>query len=349
MDGAMTRRGLLRSAACGATGVMLAARTAGAATVRPAQVVGRVRRIDPALDAAVPADAPVTLVTRGFTWCEGPVWIERAGMLLFSDVPENVMYRWSAAGGLGIFKKPSGLQGSPDPAFREPGSNGLAIDERGGLVMASSGGRCIARVDLRTRAITVLADSFRGKRFNSPNDLIVAADGAIYFTDPPYGLKDGDRSPIKQMPFNGVYRWSREAGVTLIDDGLTLPNGVGLSPDERILYVSVSDPDAPRIYAYDLDKAGRAANRRVFFDAQPLARPGVAGLPDGMTVDARGRILVAGPGGLLVISPAGILLGVIEVPGKTVSNCVFGGSDGKSLFMTAGDLVARVPVRARGL
>ena len=346
MDGSITKREVL--AAAGAIGAAMVAQGVSAA-VRPSQVVGRVRRIDPAMDDVVAADAPVTQVTQGFTWCEGPVWIDSAKMLLFSDVPENTMYRWSAANGLGIFKKPSGLQGAPDPAFREAGSNGLAVDERGGLVMASSGGRCIARVDLKTRAITVLADRFNGKKFNSPNDLIVSANGAIYFTDPPYGLKDGNASSIKQMPFNGVYRWSQAGGVTLVDDSLTMPNGIGLSPDERTLYVSVSDMAAPHVYAYDLDKAGRASNRQVFYDATPLIGPDVMGAPDGLTIDARGRMLVSGPGGLLVLSAAGKLLGVIEAPGKTISNCVFGGPEGKTLFMTAGDIVARVPVRARGL
>lgn len=339
----ITRRSALAGSAAIAAGMALP----GWAAERPVQVIGRVRQLDPALDDVIAADAKVVQVAQGFTWCEGPLWVESRHELLFSDVPENTMYRWSPKGGLGMQLKPSGWNGAPDPALREAGSNGLAIDRLGRVVIADSGTRALSRLDLKTMKKTILVDHYQGKRFNSPNDAIVADDDSIYFTDPPYGLKDGDKSPVKELTFQGVYRWAPDGSVTLLDDTLSLPNGVGLSPDQRTLYVSVSDPAAPRVYAYDLDKTGRAANRRVFFDAMPLMGEGVKGLPDGLTVDAHGRVFVAGPGGLLILSPAGKLLGVIEANDRPISNCVF---DGKhTLYMTCGDIVASVRVKTRGL
>jgi gluconolactonase len=308
-------------------------------------VAGQVRRIDPALDALIDHDARVERIADGFNWAEGPVWVPGRSMLLFSDVPANRMYRWTAERGQGIFLDPSGLAGGPDPAVREGGSNGLVMDNDGRLIIADSGNRLLARLDLATGKRQVLADRWDGKRFNSPNDAVVARDGAIYFTDPSYGLTDGDRSPRRELAHNGVYRLGPDGTLTLIEPALSMPNGIGLSPAEDRLYVSVSDEAAPRIMAYDLDREGRASNGRIFFDARPLVHPGVLGLPDGLSVDRRGNLFASGPGGLLVIDPAGKLLGVIEVAGRPVSNCAFGG---KWLYMTADDCVARVKIRTRG-
>ena len=161
------------------------------------------------------------------------------------------------------FLAPSGAGDTDSKLVREPGSNGLAADAGGHVVIANSGGRCLTRLDPITKKRTMLVDRYRGKRFNSPNDLTIARSGAIYFTDPPYGFADGDASPLKELPHNGVYRWQAGGVAELVDGELTRPNGVALSPDERRLYVSVSDEQAPRILVYDLDARGMPRDRRV--------------------------------------------------------------------------------------
>jgi gluconolactonase len=309
--------------------------------------VGGIRRLSPKLDAIVAPDAAIEPITEGLVWAEGPIWAPRGGYLLFSDVPQNVIYRWTAREGRRDFLRPSGLAGADKTIFREPGANGLAIDARGDLVMCDQGHRSLARLDLARRTRTTLVAGYQGRPFNSPNDLILAKNGAIYFSDPPYGLVGLDASPAKALPFNGVYRLAPDASVAVVDRTLSFPNGVGLSPDERTLYVSVSDPDHPRIMAYLLDKHDLPnGGPRVLLDAKPLMKDGAPGLPDGLSVDFAGRLFVAGPGGLLVLTPEGELLGVIET-GRTVSNCCFG-EDGRTLFITSTDIVVRVRLKVAG-
>lgn len=313
--------------------------------------VGSIRRLSPGLDAVVGKDARIEQLAQGFAWSEGPVWIRDGGYLLFSDVPANVMYRWSEADGASVFLKPSGYDGPPTRIFREPGSNGLALDASGALLLCDHGNRSISRVDLKTRGKTILLDRYQGKRFNSPNDLALVRKGgmagAIYFTDPPYGLEGLDASPVKEMTFNGVYLRRPDGSVTVIDDRLTFPNGLALTPDERRLYVAVSDPAGPVIMAYDLGADGLPIRREVFFGAMALHKAGGPGLPDGMCLDAEGRLYATGPGGVLVITPAGELIGVIET-GRPVANCAFG-EDGHSLFLTSNDILARVRLKTTGL
>jgi gluconolactonase len=316
-------------------------------TTRTRTLVGGVQRLSPALDAIVPAGVEIEQLASGFDWSEGPVWVANGGYLVFSDVPANIAYRWSEKDGLSEFLNPSGAQGDV-AGFREPGSNGLILDADGQLLMCDHGSRAVVRVDLKTRAKTVLVDRFKGRRFNSPNDLIRAPSGALYFTDPPYGLKGLNQSPMKELAFNGVYHWDRKGEPALIDDGLTFPNGVALSPDHRTLYVSVSDGKNPAIWAYALKENGLPdGGRRLFFDAKPLAAAGGRGMPDGMAVDVEGRLFATGPGGVLVLSPAGELLGVIQT-GRPVANCAFG-EDGRTLFLTSDDILARVRLNTRGL
>jgi gluconolactonase len=311
-------------------------------------VIGRIRRLDPALDAIIAPDAQIERLADGFTWSEGPVWIRDGGYLLFSDVPQNRIHRWSEADGLSTFLSPSGWAGAPDPALREAGSNGLFPAGPGAILLADSGTRVVARLDLATKAKTVLAARYQGKRFNSPNDVVLSKTGAVYFTDPPYGLKDDDRSLVKELASNGVYRIAPDGGVTLLDDSLTRPNGVGLSPDERTFYVAVSDPQAAILYAYDLDAAGSVSNRRVLSDMTSQVADAAPGLPDGMKIAHDGVLFATGPGGVHVITPQGRTLGVIECGGPT-ANCAFGGPRGDVLYMTSGDKIARVQTRTRGL
>lgn len=311
-----------------------------------AVTAGGVRRMDPALDGVVAPDARLERLASGFTWSEGPVWIAEGAYLLFSDVPENRIHRWSRAGGLSVFMAPSGYDG-PDPSvFREPGSNGLIAGPAGTILMADHGNRAIARVDLATQVKTLLATHYRGARFNSPNDLVQASNGAIFFTDPPYGLKDMDRSPLKEMAENGFYRLDPDGGVHRLVDDLTFPNGVALSPDQRTLYVSVSDPARPVLMAYELDGAGGIRGGRVFKDFAALAGPSAPGLPDGMAVDRDGRLFATGPGGVHVLTPDGRSLGLIDTAGAA-ANCTFG-EDGRTLFITAGDRLLRLETLTRG-
>ena len=186
----------------------------------------------------------------------------------------------------------------------------------------------------------MLVDRYRGRRFNSPNDLHVARSGAIYFTDPPYGLVGGDASPDKEMAYNGVYRWTPGGGVDLIDDSLTRPNGIALSPDETRLYVSVSDEAAPRIMVYDLE----SRTPSLWLDLKPMHARGGAGLPDGMKVARDGTLVCSVPGGMMILTPDAEPLGLIST-GAPIANCAFG-EQGRVLYLTANDRVLRLPLRA---
>ena len=311
------------------------------------ETVGSIRRLSPALDAVIAPDAKIEKLADGFVWSEGPVWVKDGRYLVFSDVPANIMYRWSQKDGKSVFLQPSGYDGPPTKVFREPGSNGMALDAKGDLLVCNHGQRAITKLDLKTKARSVVVDRYQGKRFNSPNDLAVAKSGAIYFTDPPYGLEGLDASPVKELAFNGVYLLRADGSLAVVDDRLTFPNGVALSPDEKRLYVAVSDPNGPVIMAYDLSADGLPTSRKVFFDASALHKAGGPGLPDGMCLDTEGRLYATGPGGVLVITPAGELIGVIETGGP-IANCAFG-EDGQTLFLTADKTLARVHLKTTGL
>lgn len=313
---------------------------------KAAAFVPRIRRLAPGFDRFVSPDARIEVVATGIRWAEGPVWVDAGGYLLFSDPPANVVRRWRPGGRATPFLTPSGLA-NPDPTItREPGANGLAIDRRGRLLIANSGGRSIDRLDLGTMTREVLVDRFEGKRFNSPNDLHVARDGTIYFTDPPYGLQDPDRSAARERSVNGVYRRGADGTVTLIDDSLTRPNGIALSPDEHRLYVSVSDEAAPRILVYDLDERGRPSRSRVLLDARPMQGPDAPGLPDGMKVARDGTLVCSVPGGMMFLSPDAEPLGLIST-GAPIANCAFG-ERGGALYLAASDRILRLPLKHMG-
>ncbi|UYY58254.1 SMP-30/gluconolactonase/LRE family protein [Sphingomonas sp. S2-65] len=305
-----------------------------------------VQRFDPELDRIVSVDAKLEVIASGYRWTEGPAWVRDGDYLLFSDVPANVVHRWSRASGASPFLSPSGLAGPIPASIREAGSNGLVIDGRGRLVMADSGTRAIARVDLKTKRKTILADRYQGKRFNSCNDLVIARSGAIYFTDPPYGLTEGDASPLKEMKANGVYRLNPDGSVVQIDGSLTRPNGVGLSPDQRTLYIAQSDEQHPVILAYALDPAGLPQGSRVLADFRSGVDAKLPGLPDGMKVGASGHLFASGPGGIHILAPDGRRLGLIST-GKAIANCCFG-EDGRTLFLTSSDSVARIRLNISG-
>ena len=306
----------------------------------------QIERLDPALDALIPADASLERIVRDLDWSEGPAWRKSGGYLVFSDIPRNTIHRWKEGEGLSIFLRPAGYIRN-DPAGLELGTNGLVFDAQDRLVMADHGNRQIARLDESNFTRTTLADRFEGKRLNSPNDLVIHSNGDIYFTDPPYGLRDLNRNPAKELDFNGVFRLTAAGELSVVTRELTFPNGIALSPDERTLYVAVSDPRNPVIMAYDVAADGSVSGGRLFFDGGPLAAQGKRGAPDGLTVDVRGNLFATGPGGLLILSPEGRHLGTI-VTGQATSNAVFG-DDGSTLYLTADMDIIRVRTRTRGL
>lgn len=313
--------------------------------------IGQIRRFSPELDAVLDVTAPIEQLTDGITWAEGPAWVASGGYLLFSDVPGNVMHRWDTKTGKTDFLRPSGYDGPPTKIFREAGTNGAIISTTGELLVCDCGNRAVARIDLTTRKKTLLATTFNGKKFNSPNDLVEVPHGplkgSLYFTDPPYGLEGMDASLAKEQAFNGVYLLRPNGQVALVDGSLSFPNGVGLSPDGRRLYVAISDPKRPVIMAYDLGADGLPTASRVFFDASDLLKAGGPGLPDGMKIDTQGRLFASGPGGIMILTLDAKLLGVIET-GFPAANCAFG-EDGRTLFITSNHIVARVRTKAQGL
>jgi gluconolactonase len=300
-----------------------------------------IERLDPAFDKLVASEAKVEKLAEGFTWSEGPTWFE--GGVVFSDVPENIAYRWKE--GLTkaeVFLKPSGLS-TPTQGFREQGSNGLATDPEGRLILCQHGDRRLAR--LEDGKFVSLADRFDGKRFNSPNDLALRKNGDIYFTDPPYGLDKLNDSPLKEIPFNGVYRISK-GQVSVVTKDLSFPNGIAFSPDEKTLYVGVSDSKAPRVMAFEVKEDGTIGAGRVFFDAKPLGSSDRKGSCDGLKVDKDGNVWTTGPGGVLVIAPNGKHLGSI-LTNQPTGNCCWG-DDGSTLYVTANMFLVRVKTLTKG-
>ena len=313
----------------------LAAAAPTLATAQPQPGFGRIERLDPALDALIDASAPVEKVLDNFPWSEGPVWVGGAdGYLLVSDPRANVIRSWSAARGEGEWLRPSGYSAGELPSLSEPGTNGLILG-RGGLLAADSGNRCVVRIDLQRKTRTVLASRFEGKRYNSPNDLVLARDGAIYFTDPPHGLRGGGNSPVRELDFTGVYRLAPNGEVAVIDRTV-FPNGIGLSPDNRTLYAT----DRSGWVAWALDAEGRPTARRQF-----VARDAVAG-GDGFKVDANGNLWASSRDGISIFDPSGKRLGIIRSD-QVISNCVIA-ADGY-LYMSSNVRVLRVKVKARSL
>lgn len=310
--------------------------------------LGTVHRLDPKLDALLEPGAKIEVIASGFDWCEGPVWVPEAGNaangghLLFSEIPSNSVRRWDEGKGLTLFLPAAGFTG-PGTYSGEPGSNGLALDAAGRLVSCEHGDRRLSVLTPGGGKRT-LADAFQGKRFNSPNDLTLARNGDIYFTDPPYGLPKQADDPSRELSFCGVYRFNAKSGdVTLVTDKMTRPNGIALSPDERTLYVAQSDGAATLWMTFPVAADGTTGEGRVFKDVTALGRE-LRGSCDGMKVDAQGNLWATGPGGVHIMAPDGTLLGRIET-GQFTSNVAFGGKDGTTLYMTADMYVCRIPTR----
>ena len=304
-------------------------------------------RWDPAMDAIVPKDWKIEKLAEGFGWAEGPIWVKSGGYLLFTDVPGNKMWKWSEKGGLEKFLDPSGAANPDMDVWREAGANGLAILDKKSILLADTGSRGIQKLDLKSKKKTPVAMSFEGKKFASPNDVTRMKSGVIFFTDPPYGFKKFDDAPQIEIKFNGVYRMGKDGKVTAIEKELYRPNGVALSPDERTLYVSQSEPTKAIINAYSLDADGNVTGKKLFHDVTDLVGEKSPGLPDGLTVASDGTIFTSAPGGILVLSKEGKRLGRIN-DGKPTANCKFG-DDGKTLYLTSKDMLARIRLNVTGV
>lgn len=320
--------------------------------------VASVERLDPALDKIVSSGAKIEKLAHGFTWTEGPVWT-RSGYLLFAEIPSNRIMKWMRDGRVSVFLNPSGYQGSESYGGPESGSNGMTLDQRGRLTVAGHARRNVFRFESLAPGapVTVLAERYQGKRLSSPNDLVYRSDGSLYFTDPPYGLRtQSDNDPEKELSFNGVFRIphaiSHAAGAPLDDSklqviikDLTRPNGIAFSPDERYLYIAVSDPNHPVWMRYAVNADGSVADGKIFCDTSGDKAPGG---PDGIKLDRAGNIYGSGPGGVWIISPEGKHLGTIKLP-ERMANCAWGDADGRTLYITASTSLYRIRLKMGGV
>ena len=316
--------------------------TVAKAEPAPAASLGTVEKLSDALDAIVADDAFIEQLGSGYLWSEGPVWVAGENALFFNDVPSNRMFRWREGEGVSLFLSPSGGARESAVLMRESGANGMAHAEVFGtdhLVIADHGSRAIATIRLEDGKREILAGEHEGKRFNSPNDLAITGAGGIFFTDPPYGLKDLNASPLKEMDVNGVYYRAPDGTVTRLIEDLSFPNGVALSPDETELYVANSDPERPIVRAYKIGDGPTLSEPVVIFDGADEVGPG-RGLPDGMAIMSSGVKFLTGPRGVYILSADNERLGVIDV-GTPVSNVALDDAE-RYLYMTASGRLARV-------
>ena len=302
--------------------------------------IGSVERLSPEINKLINSDAKIEILAKGFEWSEGPIWSKKLNSLLFSDVPNNVIYNWNEKNGLSVFAKPIGYSGKV-PNNKKAGTNGLTIDSDGNLIVCMHGDRMIAKVEnLNIENVSSIIESYNKKLFNSPNDLVYDSKGNLFFTDPPYGLLEGDNDKLKEIPFNGVYKLSHDGNLDLLIKNLTRPNGISISNDEKTLYVANSDNNNPIIMKYELSEDG-VKNPRIFFDGKKLAKKD-EGLFDGLKVHPSGNVFATGPGGVLIIKENGDHIGTIRTEVRT-ANCAF---DDKFeyLYMTSDMYLTRIKV-----
>ena len=306
------------------------------------QVETKIQREDPALDALIAPDAQIEKLAGGFLFTEGPVWVRDGGYLLFSDPNNNVIYRWSEADGVSVYRTHTGYAGMNIGEYSQPGSNGLTLDSQGRLTINEHGNRRVTRLE-KNGQLTVLADHFQGKRLNSPNDLVYRSDGALYFTDPPFGLPKFFEDPRKELSYSGVFCLI-SGELKLVSKDLTGPNGLAFSPDEKYLYVDNWDEKRKVIMRYDVHPDGTLSDGQVFLDA--TNEPGEDAW-DGMKIDVKGNLYLSGPGGLWIVSREGKHLGTIVGP-EHPHNLAWGGEDHKTLYLAAQTGLYRLTVNIPG-
>ena len=308
------------------------------------KTIGTIERIDPTLDSIISPGATIEIISDSFDWSEGPVWIESKKMLLFSDVPQNIVYKWTEEKGKEIFLTPSGYSDSVKRGG-EMGSNGLTLDPIGQLVLCQHGNRQVARMDASVddprSSFTAVANNYNGKKFNSPNDAVYNSAGELFFTDPPYGLERLLDDPKKEIPFQGVYKVKKNGDVILLTDSLTRPNGIAFMPGEKTLLVANSDPAKPNWYVFDVN-GDSLSNGRIFYSVAGYDST-LKGLPDGMKIDKNGNVFATGPGGIWIFNSEGKVLGKIKLNDAT-SNCAFS-PDQKTLYITNDMNVLRMKMR----
>ncbi len=306
--------------------------------------IGEIIKFNAALDDFIETGTKIEILADGFNWSEGPVWIDNGNYVLFSDVPENRIYKWKEGEGISVYLEPSGYSGEGDYSS-EPGSNGLILDAEGNLLLCQHGDRQVVKMNSTTDEpkpdFQIIADNYEGNKLNSPNDLAIHSDGSIYFTDPPYGLPGRENSSIAELDFYGVFKVDLEGYISLLTNELTRPNGIAFSPDFSKCYVNNSDWLNPVIMAYVIEEDGSFGEGFIFFDAKSKTKDG-PGLPDGLCVHPSGTLFSTGPGGVLVISPEGEHLGTIKTT-QTTSNCTFD-SDYSNLYITADMYLLRVNI-----
>ncbi|HIF85601.1 MAG TPA: SMP-30/gluconolactonase/LRE family protein [Gammaproteobacteria bacterium] len=312
--------------------------TSNAVSQTSAAGAGTLLRIDPAMDALVPANARIEKLSGGFAFTEGPVWHRRFGHLMFSDLRSNAIHIWDDAEGLSTFMQPV-FEGEIETS--SVGSNGLNIDSQGRLILMEHGNRRVSRME--NGNTVVLADNYQGKRLNSPNDSAYRSDGWLYFTDPPYGLAGLEDDPARELDFNGIYRLSPDGELELLESGQTRPNGIAFSPDERTLYVANSDAENKVWMAYVVRDDGTLGTGRVFFDINDQNETGAA---DGLKVDVDGNLFATGPGGVWIFDANGKHLGTIK-PNEVPANVAWG-DDGRTLYMTARSGLYRIRLSTSG-
>jgi gluconolactonase len=309
------------------------------------KTIGVIESFDPSIEKIVSKDAKAEIIAEGFDWSEGPLWVEKYKMLLFSDVPKNTIYKWTAKNGKEVFLKPSGYTSDVERGG-EMGSNGLLCDKKGRLVMCQHGDRRMARMeaplDKPQPNFVTIASKYEGKRISSPNDACYNSKGELFFTDPPYGLPGrNDNDPAKEIKWNGVYKVKSNGDVILLIDSLSRPNGIAFFPGEKKILVANSDPRKPNWYVYDVD-GDKLTNGKIFYSDAGYDRK-LPGLPDGLKIDKKGNVFAAGPGGIHFFNDQGKLLGMLKLPDAT-SNVALS-ADEKTIYITNNRQVLRLQMR----
>ena len=287
-------------------------------------------------------NAKIEILADTFIVAEGPLWDMSQNRLIFTDVRQNKIFTWDENDGVREYISPSGSTGYA-PSFSDGGigANGLAFDESGNIILCQHGDRRLAfitNLGSKNPKFTTIVDNFEGKRFNSPNDLAISKSGDIYFTDPPYGFKNFS-DKYREINFNGVYKYSKDGEVFLISSNMSRPNGIALSLDEKYIYVNNSDPqNDPKIFRFKTSNF----EEKLFFDGTELSKTYPGGF-DGLKVHSSGNIFTTGPNGVLIISPTGKLLAMINY-GKKITNCNFDNKE-EYLYVTGFDDISRIKLK----